>query len=174
MRKYIDGKPVQTVARKVIAKWHTELDNPRILYLIDVETMKSRGFETLAKIRKASPVESHLKGGLDLVLIVSGPIWKAMTDEQKLALIDHELCHVELTSPDSGEPGSYLLRGHDIEEFNVIVKRHGASGGLTSLRSTRLSVDLFDRDGDGVPTWHDASHWRISDSDQQTMDQAPA
>ena len=153
MREYIDGKPVQDVARKVIAKWHTDLDNPKILYLIDVETMKSRGFETLAKIRKATPVESHLNGGLDLVLIVSGPIWKAMTDEQKLALIDHELCHVELTSPESGEPGAYLLRGHDIEEFNVIVKRHGEWWPHVAAFNfvTRLSVTHLSRFDEGGP-----------------------
>ena len=162
MREYIDGKPVQDVARKVIAKWHTDLDNPKILYLIDTETMKSRGFETLAKIRKATPVESHLNGGLDLVLIVSGPIWKAMTDEQKLALIDHELCHVELTSPESGEPGAYLLRGHDIEEFNVIVKRHGDWWPHVAAFFNSAQRDLFDRrlpreDGNEVPTTADVS-----------------
>ena len=40
---------------------------------------------------------------------------------QRLALLDHELCHV-MGDTDTG----FTMRDHDIEEFNAVIERHGA------------------------------------------------
>jgi hypothetical protein len=47
--------------------------------------------------------------------------WNGATVEQRNALVDHELCHVQLTD---GDHLVYFI-GHDIEEFADVVKRHG-------------------------------------------------
>lgn len=47
-------------------------------------------------------------------------VWRKINIAQKVALVDHELCHCTLS--DKRKPA---LRGHDCEEFTTIVSRHG-------------------------------------------------
>lgn len=56
-----------------------------------------------------------------------------MSDEQRRALLDHELCHAEVklddrtSEPVHDERGRkvYRMRKHDIEEFSAVVERNG-------------------------------------------------
>lgn len=50
---------------------------------------------------------------------VDGVRW-GLSDEQRVALVDHELCHFSIN--EEGEP---KLRSHTVEEFADVVKRHG-------------------------------------------------
>lgn len=50
---------------------------------------------------------------------IDGVRW-GLSDEQRVALVDHELCHFQVT--EDGEP---KLRSHTVEEFADVVKRHG-------------------------------------------------
>lgn len=51
--------------------------------------------------------------------------WVNMTPEQRRALIDHELCHCIVEEDEETGNTKLGMRGHDIEEFNEIVSRHG-------------------------------------------------
>lgn len=42
-----------------------------------------------------------------------------LTDAQRLALVDHELCHCAVYE------GNLKMRAHSIEEFSAIINRHG-------------------------------------------------
>ena len=53
------------------------------------------------------------------VLEFSYYIWKKLTPEQRVALVEHELCHCTVKE---GKPS---MRGHDHEEFIGIIKIHG-------------------------------------------------
>ena len=74
----------------------------------------------LAKIRKASPVEKHLTG-FDLVLTINLGAWVNLSPKQRIALLDHEFQHVGIDE----ESGDVVMLNHDLEEFGVIVVRHG-------------------------------------------------
>lgn len=50
--------------------------------------------------------------------------WDTLTDAQRKALIDHELCHCILEETEDGDLRMATVT-HDIEEFNAIVERHG-------------------------------------------------
>jgi hypothetical protein len=61
-----------------------------------------------------------------LVLTVNGVAWEHASTEQRVALIDHELCHVS--------PDNWSIMGHDLEEFVSVVRRHGLwQAGLVRL-----------------------------------------
>ena len=77
-----------------------------------------------------------------------------LTEKQRLALIDHELCHiVRDVDSDSG----FSMRSHDIEEFAAVVERHGAWKAdvhhfLAAAKNAQL--DLFDPSHNGAsPCW---------------------
>lgn len=70
----------------------------------------------------------------DYVIVLNKEVWEdpEFTRKQKLALLDHEMCHTAPVLDEDGEKVRdtkgricWRLRGHDIEEFRDIVARHG-------------------------------------------------
>ena len=111
---------VATIVRQIIREFHPDLLPLDIGVLYRSEPQKSKGREILANISK---VNARLKPFLDydLILWVSKPDWAGrLTEDQRMALIDHELCHVVI---DDNE--QITLVGHDIEEFREIIARWG-------------------------------------------------
>ena len=119
-KKFKDGREIKAFVKKhrILSRWHSELQNVPILYVFKDE-MKSCGRRILASIKKASAFENWLTDK-ELILTVNLSTWQRLTDEQKIALLDHEFLHVEVD-----DKGKLKLRHHDLEEFNAIVKRHG-------------------------------------------------
>ena len=77
----------------------------------------------------------HEMVDLDFVILLNKEIWMSpdFTDDKKLALMDHELCHAapawdetndQQKLDEKGRP-VWRLRKHDIEEFQDVVERHG-------------------------------------------------
>ena len=142
MKEYRNADEAQRLAEThVIPKWHPRLAAASIVYLTDPDEMKAKGRQVLAKVRKANPVEHHLTGH-DIVMIVNGYAWPMLSEAQRLAVVDHELCHIE---PDEGEEGEtvYRIRGHDLEEFRAVVSRHGDwSTDITLFNEAQREMDL--------------------------------
>jgi hypothetical protein len=87
---------------------------------------------------KAGPIARWLMmrvfGSLpDFVMILDHGFWVQAPQEQRIALVDHELTHAIIARNKAGEERFgddgrpvFALRPHDIEEFNRIVQKHGA------------------------------------------------
>jgi hypothetical protein len=87
----------------------------------------------LGQCKKASELDRKLHDH-DFVILLNHEAWNTagFTEAQMKALIDHELCHAEVTHDRNGEPKvdadgrtMYRIRRHDCEEFREIVARHG-------------------------------------------------
>ena len=126
---------VERIARDLIAKHHKDLVDVRIEYVFRSETAKSRGKEVWGQARKISGLNAYLSqedgpseaasGDVDYFVIeISEPVWVILDAGQRKALVDHELCHLQLVWDDDGEV-SLRLRHHDVEEFQAVVIRHG-------------------------------------------------
>lgn len=68
----------------------------------------------------------------DFIILLNKMAWDAFTKEQKMALLDHELCHIMPSEDKNGEHiqddlgrKMFRTRRHDIEEFQDVVRRHG-------------------------------------------------
>lgn len=71
----------------------------------------------------------------DFIITLNKEFWEEpiVTKEQRLALLDHEMCHTapsyngETGEHEVDERGRYIFRvkGHDFEDFNDIIQRHG-------------------------------------------------
>lgn len=83
---------------------------------------------TVARIEKVSGMKAYLwtkrDGAQDQFFLIQlvAPLWNELKEPQQIAVLDHELCHIELDE----EKGFLTLRKHAIEEFPEIVERHGA------------------------------------------------
>lgn len=147
-KEYRNAGPVKELSRSaVIPKWHQHLADVRIAYLFDEEIGMKAGKKVLAKTRKATPVEAHL-AGVDVVMTVDSTVWEAITPAQRLALVDHELCHLEKEETDEGDE-RLVVRGHDLEEFAAVVQRHGLwSADLVWFRDQVAQQKLFGAAGE--------------------------
>lgn len=91
------------------------------------------------------------------VLEIAQNTWETLTDAQRRALVDHELCHLAM-EPDEDIPGRWIgrTRGHDLEEFVGIVERHGLwkadVAALATVAATKLEQLTFELVGGGPET----------------------
>lgn len=94
------------------------------------------GRVVLGKCQKVSDLHREVfeLEGYDFVVILHQGFWQdpRVSDQQRRALLDHELCHAAVTVDDTGEPQLdecnrivYRLRKHDLEEFSEIAQRYG-------------------------------------------------
>lgn len=148
MAEYAFADPeVAQIARKVIADWHHDLLNIPVLYMM-VDDMKTRNKTVLAKIKKMSALEQALtwaeeEHNYELMLIVNETAWLAMSESQKVALLDHEFCHVVMEYKEDGSQKLTMV-GHDVEEFAAVIKRHGLwKQDLEDFGETLAQLDLF-------------------------------
>lgn len=88
---------------------------------------------TLGQAKKGSDLDRELHD-YDFVILLNHEAWNraGFDEQQREALIDHELCHCQVSLSDDGEPREdeygrtvWRIRKHDIEEFKDVVARHG-------------------------------------------------
>lgn len=118
---YEEAEQPARIGRALVDAVHKHLANKRIGYLYR-ETMSKNDKVTLAKASKVGAKLKHF-AELDFLIEVNHTAWKNLTEEQRVALIDHELCHFGVEDTPDGE--RLLILGHDLEEFGAIVRRWG-------------------------------------------------
>lgn len=108
------------IAQELIDLYHPTLQDARIAFLFREEAPMSNGKATLGKAAKVNAQwKPLLQEEFDFVIWFAHDRWELLDRRQRRALVDHELCHCRLVD---GEP---TIVAHDIEEFNVIIQRHG-------------------------------------------------
>lgn len=117
--KFVEAPEVAWFVRDAL-DYHTDLTNRRFACFFVKEPWQSGGGECWAQIKKRGELDRKISGH-EILIKVAWTIWVALDDKQKLALVDHELCHL-YEDLDSGE---LKYRGHDMEEFAEIIQRHG-------------------------------------------------
>lgn len=111
---------VLNIAREVINQYHPLLNQASIAFVIrEGDTPERNGIQTLGKASKfPDKVKALIDEEYDFLIWLAEEVlsWE---DAKLTAVIDHELCHCDYTTY------SPKIRQHDIEEFNVIIERHG-------------------------------------------------
>lgn len=120
------------VISKVREQYYPELSDAVIVSLFQLKKNWTRGGKSInASICPIRDKERALGIDGDLLIVISKEAWDASSEENRYALIDHELAHaVRIVKKD----GSIVYRivAHDVEEFVDVVKRRGLWNG--SLR----------------------------------------
>jgi hypothetical protein len=123
------------VLQELVTAHHPELEEAKIALLFNRSwKVSASGRLTLGKCKLASDLDRALSD-FDVAIQLNEEFWldDETTDEQRRALLDHELCHAKLRiDPETGDPllnelgrRVYAIRPHDVEEFEDIIKRHG-------------------------------------------------
>lgn len=148
----------------VLTRYHSRLLEPTIAKSVSVETflvygprnndndqtgpaIQVRGKEAYACIR-ITKLEERVAGRCDAVMWIDGDRWKEWPEKTLLAIIDHELTHLEISEDtktgeiqfdDSGRV-KLRMRQHDFEVgwFDEVAERH-ATDSIEVLQATALA-----------------------------------
>lgn len=125
-------KPTYAVL-KLALKWHDELRFAAIA-LAWRKALKPDidGHIVLGKCVRVTDLHREFEA-YDFIVVLNKEYWEAFSPEQRLALMDHELCHAaarldaKTSEQQQDEKGRKVWRTckHDIEEFREVVERHG-------------------------------------------------
>ena len=161
MVEYEWAPDVETIAKDIIAtvEEHAHLAQAVILYVFRDKASRNRGRAVLGRARKVAGLNKFLIHDEDdlplFVLEISKDTWEDLTEEQRRALVDHELCHLVVDTDDDGTLVA-RTRGHDLEEFIGVVDRHGlwkadvvAMGTAAAAKVEQLTLELVKDPGDG-------------------------
>lgn len=131
--KFWKAPEVETIARELIDEHHRHLQGKLIRFVFRGKAAPAKGQKVKwGSAEIVSGLKASLAMGLPAVQVempteerfflvqIAWPIWINLKPEQKTALVDHELCHCGVN-----DKGDLCLWPHDLEEFRVIVKRHG-------------------------------------------------
>lgn len=106
------------IAQDLISKYHRHLLETNICFVFREEAQKNKGHMVLGHCEKISP-KLQVFQDYEFLIWLSEEDYERMTVEERTALIDHELCHIQ-----QGESGLTVI-GHDFEEFYEIIQRYG-------------------------------------------------
>lgn len=167
------------IAESAVTDWHEHLIDTALIFLFCYEPEKMHGNYAMATARKVSGreafwianqfandgdrsailgpfmpvIEKGFVKPIDGFLItIHEKTWLGLTKKQKLALIDHELCHCQVEEDDKGNRKLFLV-GHDLEEFRAVVRRHGQwEDGIKEFveEARAAQLRLFNENADKV------------------------
>lgn len=162
---YLEAGPeIDALVRRVMEKYHPDLFEIGVTvstlraFSSSGDPLKSKGYPADADIRVSS-LEDRARGMADVKMRIDGARWEDMNREARVALIDHELEHIQVVpDKDTGNPGlddlgrpKLTCRAHDWEigGFDAVVRRHGENAPeLRALRAaeSRAAQGRFEFD----------------------------
>lgn len=137
--EYWRAPEVAKIADELILKHHDHLNrvDVTIKCLFRHPAAKSHGRVVYGKAGKVGGRSAYLVAlehdvrvdegePVDFFVIeIAHEPWQGLTESQRRALVDHELCHLDVELDDISGDRKLGTRGHDLEEFREVVQRHG-------------------------------------------------
>ena len=122
---------IEKLVTELVEKYHAHLTRARIIVLGKPKASKTHGKVNVAKAKRATPaIQALLRdaSGVDVhyLIEVGMDAWDGQSARQKRAILDHELHHFTGMEVDDKGREKWGLRGHDVQEFAAVVRRHGA------------------------------------------------
>lgn len=109
---------VLLLAQELVKEHHPDLSDARIGILFRETVAYSRGNPVLGHAQK-TPEMLKVYLDFDFIIWIAADAYADMDEKRRKALIDHELCHCKIIE------GTATMVGHDVEEFEAIINRHG-------------------------------------------------
>lgn len=140
----IASKEIVNMANEIIEKYHPELKDEKIAYVIRYSTWTKNGKQVFGTAKKCSDKEKLLTG-YSFIITLSNLVLNMSQDTIK-AVIDHELSHCGVEEDEYGEKKRYIIE-HDLEDFAHIIKRYGLySDDAKHFMEQTKQISFFDDD----------------------------
>lgn len=127
MADYMDNIDAESIAERLIPEFHPHLQGLKISHLFKLASAKKKKPKQPREgkkvvMAKASKVPDKMRaiGAVSYFVIEYDElIWQDLTEEKRVALVDHELAHC------GNDADGVYMKAHGLEEFGDIVLRHG-------------------------------------------------
>lgn len=122
------GKDVWAIAQDLISKYHSNLAlvDKEIAIIFRGKASKSGGQVVLGTSKKASPLFKVLgKGEYKFIIEIAGDEWQTLSDEQRVALMDHLLCACKVEEDEKSGDVKFSIASPEVSFFWDELKRHG-------------------------------------------------
>ena len=130
-------------------KTHHHLGEAKIAYLFADKATKRGEVVTLATVSVCSPKDRALHKH-DLMVVIASEPWKGLTKDQRVALIDHELCHFERATKRQ-RLSPKRSREFNADDCDGYIRHEDGEDG-------RITVWTTMHDPDGRPLWRKRYH----------------
>lgn len=117
------GEGVYTLMFELMNEYHLNLRNAKIKCLFYDKPRKHGGKVILGTAEVVSPKFNYLTD-IDFIISIYEGAWDIMAEQEKKALLDHELSHCFVGEDKQGNT-VYKTIPHDFEEFKDIIERYG-------------------------------------------------
>ena len=146
---YTLDEKLERMGEKVRNACHKKrLQGSTILYLLCDKPIISGGKERSGKAQRPGALlrfacSKAFEMDPDFIVTVVEPWWEGASDAERQALLDHELTHCEVKLMKDGGTPRLCIRGHDVEEFDEVLRRRGAwHGGLRQIQATMAQLPI--------------------------------
>lgn len=132
---------VEHAAAKLRKEYHKELDEAgvTVCYLmafapvgkdgeVKGSALKLHGYPCAA-IVKVNNLLLRAQGVMDCTIQIDGDEWAERPDEEKLAILDHELEHIQVTAKRKDNNGAWIYETDDLGRPLTHLKHHDFYGG---------------------------------------------
>lgn len=158
MKTYSQAPDVDAIIESVRETYHDRLTDVTVtgLFAFDTESslpvLKHQGYAAGAIVR-ITPLKDRALGMADATIVVDRAGWLALSQRQRVALLDHELTHLEVKTDEEegakdpvivfdalGRP-KLLMRKHDHQFgwFDEVAQRHGEAS--PEVRQARVLME---------------------------------
>ena len=117
------GEAVYALKVELLNEFHSDLRNAEIKCLFYDKPKKRAGKIILGTAEAVSAKFNYLTG-IDFIISIFKDAWDIMVEEQRKALLDHEMMHMFVGEDKDGNV-IYKIVPHDIEDFADILNRYG-------------------------------------------------
>jgi hypothetical protein len=83
----------------------------------------------------------------DFAIIINYQEWNNLTDDQRKAVLDHELCHCKVEEDEKTGETKYVIVPHDLSEFALVLDRWGPEIFEDLKRFCNLAKEKIDKKG---------------------------
>ena len=108
------------LVQQEIDSYHTHLRGAKVGVVFKEKATKRDGRLILGTAERVSAKQRVAGLDFDFLITLAYDQWERLSLGQRSALVDHELCHCRYDDVDGAS-----MRGHDVEEFQEVIDRHG-------------------------------------------------
>jgi len=140
-KTFTSADEVRELAKKTIINEKLDLMGAQVEYLFVSPAINKT---TVGRCIRTGP-ELNFFSGADYVIEISQDVWDELDDDVKYILLHHELLHIYPVSNDKKGTIEYKLRDHDIQDFDLIIKKYGTDWfkKLKTVMSDTLGADYL-------------------------------
>lgn len=134
MAKFDYAEEAKEIGLRYIEQYHQHITDfgIRVDFLFTDKVSKRKGKEVWVQVKKVRSLSAFFANVDEecepfFVIIIPEPIWDALDQSGKEALIDDGLCHIHAEMVEKGDEQKLKVSEipPDVEEYSAVIRRHG-------------------------------------------------